>query len=79
MAASDSRIGATPGQSMSEDDSTEETTEEVVEEEEIEPTIEEKLAEAIARAEKAEAEITYKEADIPSFIYLIYSIFICNF
>ena len=49
---------------MSEDDSTEEAAEEVVEEEEIEPTIEEKLAEAIARAEKAEAEITYKEADI---------------
>ena len=49
---------------MSEDDSTEEATEEVVEEEEIEPTIEEKLAEAIARAENAEAEITYKEADI---------------
>ena len=64
MAASDSRIGATPGQSTSEDDATEETTEEVVEEEEIEPTRAEKLAEAIARAEKAEAEITYKEADI---------------
>ena len=49
---------------MTGDDSTEEATEEVTEEEEVEPTLEEKLAEAIARAEKAEAEITYKEADI---------------
>ena len=57
-------MGATPQHSMSEDDSVEEVTEEVVEKEVIEPTLEEKLAEAIARAEKAEAEITYKEADI---------------
>jgi molecular chaperone GrpE (heat shock protein) len=38
--------------------------EETPEEEEIEPTIEDLLAAAIERAEKAEAEITYKEADI---------------
>ena len=49
---------------MTEEDSPDEATEEVAEEEVVEPTLEEKLAEAIARAEKAEAEITYKEADI---------------
>ncbi|MED6297702.1 MAG: nucleotide exchange factor GrpE [Candidatus Thermoplasmatota archaeon] len=49
---------------MSEDETVEDTTDEVVEDETIEPTLEEKLAEAIARAEKAEAEITYKDADI---------------
>ncbi len=64
VCTSDSRISATPHHSMTGDDSTEEATEEVTEEEEVEPTLEEKLAEAIARAEKAEAEITYKEADI---------------
>ena len=57
-------MGATPRQLMSEDESVEEATDEVVEDETIEPTLEEKLAEAIARAEKAEAEITYKDADI---------------
>ena len=57
-------MGATPRQLMSEDESVEEATDEVVENETIEPTLEEKLAEAIARAEKAEAEITYKDADI---------------
>ena len=57
-------MGATPRQLMSEDDTVEEATDEVVEDETIEPTLEEKLAEAIARAEKAEAEITYKDADI---------------
>ena len=36
----------------------------VIEEGVIEPTIKEQLAEAIARAEKAEAEITYRDADI---------------
>jgi len=50
---------------MSEDESTEEQAEEPAPEEEVvEPTIEEQLAEAIARAEKAEAEITYRDADI---------------
>jgi len=49
---------------MSEDETVEDATDEVVEDETIEPTLEEKLAEAIARAEKAEAEITYKDADI---------------
>jgi molecular chaperone GrpE (heat shock protein) len=49
---------------MSEDEAAEEVVEETPEEEEIEPTIEEHLASAIERAEKAEAEITYKEADI---------------
>ena len=49
---------------MSEDESSEEVVEETTEEEEFEPTIEEQLATAIERAEKAEAEITYKEADI---------------
>ena len=49
---------------MSEDETVEEATDEVVDDETIEPTLEEKLAEAIARAEKAEAEITYKDADI---------------
>ena len=57
-------MGATPRQLMSEDETVEEATDEVVENETIEPTLEEKLAEAIARAEKAEAEITYKDADI---------------
>ena len=57
-------MGATPRQLMSEDDTVEEATDEVVEDETIEPTLEEKLAEAIVRAEKAEAEITYKDADI---------------
>ena len=57
-------MGATPRQLMSEDDTVEEATDEVVEDETIELTLEEKLAEAIARAEKAEAEITYKDADI---------------
>ena len=50
---------------MSEKESTEEQAEEPApEEEEIELTIEEQLAKAIARAEKAEAEITYRDADI---------------
>jgi molecular chaperone GrpE (heat shock protein) len=63
--SSDSRTTATPQNSMSEDESSEEQAEEPVpEEEEIELTLEEQLAEAIARAEKAEAEITYREADI---------------
>ena len=57
-------MGATPRQLMSEDETVEEATDEVVEDETIEPTLEEKLAEAIVRAEKAEAEITYKDADI---------------
>ena len=57
-------MGATPRQLMSEDETVEEATDEVVEDEAIEPTLEEKLAEAIVRAEKAEAEITYKDADI---------------
>ena len=57
-------MGATPRQLMSEDETVEEATDEVVEDEAIEPTLEEKLAEAIARAERAEAEITYKDADI---------------
>ena len=57
-------MGATPRQLMSEDETVEDETDEVVEDETIEPTLEEKLAEAIARAEKAEAEITYKDADI---------------
>jgi molecular chaperone GrpE len=50
---------------MSEKESTEEQAEEPAPEEEVvEPTIEEQLAEAIARAEKAEAEITYRDADL---------------
>jgi molecular chaperone GrpE len=57
-------MGATPRQLMSEDETVEDATDEVVEDKTIEPTLEEKLAEAIARAEKAEAEITYKDADI---------------
>ena len=57
-------MGATPRQLMSEDETVEDATDEVVEDETIEPTLEEKLAEAIARAEKAETEITYKDADI---------------
>ena len=40
------------------------TGELVAAEEGAEPTVEEQLAEAIARAERAEAEITYREADI---------------
>ena len=65
MRSSDSRTTATPLNSMSEEESTEEQAEEPPpEEEEIELTIEEQLAEAIARAEKAEAEITYRDADI---------------
>ena len=64
--SSDSRTAAAPLNSMSEDESTEEVAEEAPTEEEevVELTIEEQLAEAIARAEKAEAEITYREADI---------------
>ena len=63
--SSDSRTTATPQNSMSEEESTEEQAEEPTSEEEvIEPTIEEQLFEAIARAEKAEAEITYRDADI---------------
>ncbi|MDP6889509.1 MAG: nucleotide exchange factor GrpE [Candidatus Thalassarchaeaceae archaeon] len=57
-------MAATPDSSMSEDEAAEEVVEETPEEEEIEPTIEDLLAAAIERAEKAEAEITYKEADI---------------
>ena len=57
-------MAATPDSLMSDDDSSEEVVEETTEEEEVEPTIEEQLATAIERAEKAEAEITYKEADI---------------
>ena len=50
---------------MSEDEVAEEVDEEeALEEEVVEPTIEELLAEAITRAEKAEAEITYRDADI---------------
>ena len=50
---------------MSEKESTEEQAEEPApEEEEVELTIEEQLDKAIARAEKAEAEITYRDADI---------------
>ena len=63
--SSDSRTTAAPQNSMSEEESTEEQAEEPApEEEEIELTIEEQLAEAIARAEKAEAEITYRDADL---------------
>ncbi len=57
-------MAATPDGLMSEDEAAEEVVEETPEEEEIEPTIEEQLAAAVERAEKAEAEITYKEADI---------------
>ena len=54
---------------MSEDEAVDEATEggaeeATPEEEVVEPTIEEQLIEAIARAEKAEAEITYRDADI---------------
>jgi len=50
---------------MSDEESPEEQAEESApEEEEVAPTIEEQLVEAIARAEKAEAEITYRDADI---------------
>jgi len=63
--SSDSRTTATPQNPMSEEESTEEQAEEVAPEEEaVELTLEEQLAEAIARAERAEAEITYREADI---------------
>ena len=63
--SSDSRTTATPQNSMSDEESPEEQAEEPVpEEEEVAPTIEEQLVEAIARAEKAEAEITYRDADI---------------
>ena len=63
--SSDSRTTATPQNSMSDEESTEEQAEESApEEEEVELTIEEELAEAIARVEKAEAEITYRDADI---------------
>ncbi len=56
---------AAPQDSMSEDEVSEEVDEEEAPVDEVvEPTLEEQLAEAIARAEKAEAEITYKEADI---------------
>ena len=57
-------MAATPDGLMSEDEAAEEVGEETPEEEEIEPTVEEQLATAVERAEKAEAEITYKEADI---------------
>jgi molecular chaperone GrpE len=57
-------MAATPDGLMSEDEAAEEVVEETPEEEEIEPTVEEQLATAVERAEKAEAEITYKEADI---------------
>ncbi|MEE3310425.1 MAG: nucleotide exchange factor GrpE [Candidatus Thermoplasmatota archaeon] len=50
---------------MSDEELPEEQVEEPMpEEEEAELTIDEQLAEAIARAEKAEAEITYRDADI---------------
>ena len=63
--SSDSRTTATPQNPMSDEESTEEQAEESApEEEEVELTIEEELAEAIARAEKAEAEITYRDADL---------------
>lgn len=56
---------AAPQGIMSEDEVAEEVDEEeALEEEVVEPTIEELLAEAITRAEKAEAEITYRDADI---------------
>ncbi len=65
MWSSDSRTIAAPLVTMSEDEVAEEVDEEETSEDEVaEPTIEELLAEAISRAEKAEAEITYKEADI---------------
>lgn len=60
-----SRTVAIPHNPMSEDEVPDEVAEDVVTEEEVvEPTIEELLAEAIARAEKAEAEIIYRNADI---------------
>ena len=63
--SSDSRTTATPQNSMSEEESPEEQAEEpALEEEVVEPTIEEQLVEALNRAEKAEAEITYRDADI---------------
>ncbi|MDP6906872.1 MAG: nucleotide exchange factor GrpE [Candidatus Thalassarchaeaceae archaeon] len=50
---------------MSKEDGPEEVAEEIpTEDEVVEPTIEEKLAEAIERAEKAEAEIGYRDADL---------------
>ena len=63
--SSDSRTVATPQNPMSEDESAEEVVEDTpAEEEVVELTIEEQLSEAISRAEKAEAEITYRDADI---------------
>ena len=65
MWSSDSRTIAAPQGTMSEDEVAEAVDEEEAPVDEVvEPTLEEQLAEAIARAEKAEAEITYKEADI---------------
>ena len=65
MWSSDSRTIAAPQDSMSEDESTEEVDEkDAPEEEMVEPTLEEQLVAAILRAEKAEAEITYRDADI---------------
>jgi len=56
---------AAPLGTMSEDEVAEEVDEEETSEDEVvEPTVEEQLAEAIGRAEKAEAEITYRDADI---------------
>jgi molecular chaperone GrpE len=56
---------AAPQDLMSEDESAAEADEEITPEEEVvETSFEEKLAEAIARAEKAEAEITYRDAEI---------------
>lgn len=64
MLSSDSRTAAAPQNPMSDEESTEEEVEEPAPEEEVEPTIEELLADAVARAEKAEAEITYRDAEI---------------
>ena len=65
MWSSDSRTIAAPQDPMSEDESTEEVDEkDAPEEEVVEPTLEEQLVAAILRAEKAEAEITYRDADI---------------
>ena len=64
MLSSDSRPAAAPQNPMSDEESTEEEGEEPAPEEEVEPTIEELLADAVARAEKAEAEITYRDAEI---------------
>jgi len=63
--SSNSRTVAIPQSLMSEDEDSEEVAAQTpTEEEMVEPTIEEQLAEAITRAEKAEAEITYRDADI---------------